>query len=84
MCTDFYQELLVDKSVLKNDEDDMEDSFPESLEEAGDMPYCFIPDDISLRLTKQEKNLLDADISLEELRSSILSMKKQKTLGTMV
>ena len=81
VCTDFYQDLLVDKNVLKNDEDVTEDSFPSSLEEDGDLPYCFIPDDISLRLNKQEETMLDADISFEELRSSIMSMKKGKSPG---
>ena len=81
VCTDFYEELFVDKNVLRNDEEITEDSFSSVSEADGEVPYCFILDEVSLHLNKQDQDVLSADVSFDELRSSIMSMKKRKSPG---
>ena len=81
VCTDFYENLFTDEHIKDTDEAVTDDSFSSIESSSEDTPYAFIPDDVSMHLTHKEHDLLKEEISYEELRQSILKMKKGKAPG---
>ena len=73
VCADFYQSLFQDDQLRDIDKAVTDDSF-----EAQDEPYAFFPDDLSLKLKKNETEMLQQEVSLEDLRESIMHMKTGK------
>ena len=79
ICMDFYEKLFVDKDIVRVDEEETDDSFTSIPEDQGDQPYCFLPDKLSLHLKHSDIEVLDEEVSFEELRQSVLKMKKGKS-----
>ena len=78
-CSQFYEKLFCDSEILENDDAPTDDSCNEQMSQ--DKPYCFLPDEMSLRLSTEEKKMLDSDISLNDLRESVMRMKTGKASG---
>ena len=83
VCTDFYEELFRDERIAQIDDAVTEDSFSldGSNDAGGDEPYGFLPDNGSLRLNPNDKQMLSEEVSYEEIRQAIMKMRKGKAPG---
>ena len=78
VCADFYQSLFQDDQLRDIDKAVTDDSFESITFQAQDEPYAFFLDDLSLKLKKNETEMLQQEVSLEDLRESIMHMKTGK------
>ena len=93
VCHKFYSDLYKDNQMLEEDDAEtvvydnskgewnFNDTDSTVAYSEGDTPYCFIPDVSSHKLTPDNAASLDVPLTIQELKTSVFGMRKNKAPG---